>query len=86
MAIRTVRLDSDGERLLDHIVQTTGMSISAAFKDGLRVLESELEKEKGAAPYAIYEELELGPGGYSIAPSSSAKKAVKDVIRRKLGQ
>jgi len=86
MAIRTVRLDSDGERLLDQIVQTTGMSISAAFKDGLRALESELDKEKGAAPYKIYEELDLGPGGYSIAPSSSVKGAVRDAIRRKLGQ
>ncbi len=86
MAIRTVRLDSDGERLLDHIVQTTGMSISTAFKDGLRALESELDKEKGAAPYKIYEELDLGPGGYSIAPSSSVKGAVRDAIRRKLGQ
>lgn len=86
MAIRTVRLDSDGERLLDQIVQTTGMSISAAFKDGLRALESELDKEKGAAPYTIYEELDLGPGGYSIAPSSRVKRTVKDAIRRKLGQ
>ncbi|MBW1796825.1 MAG: hypothetical protein JRJ21_00185 [Deltaproteobacteria bacterium] len=86
MAIRTVRLDSDGEQLLDRIVQTSGMSISAAFKEGLRALEGEIENEKGAVPYAIYKELDLGPGGYCAAPSSDAKKSVKDAIRRKLGQ
>ncbi|MBW1719811.1 MAG: hypothetical protein JRJ43_09670, partial [Deltaproteobacteria bacterium] len=65
---------------------TTGMSISAAFKDGLRALEVELNKAKGAVPYKIYEELDLGPGGYSIAHSSSVKRAVGDANRRKLGQ
>lgn len=86
MGIRTVRLDDDTERLLSRIMQTTGISISTAFKKGLRALQSELGKEKSRRPYAIYKELDLGPGGYAIASSSDTKKAVKDAIKRKLGR
>jgi hypothetical protein len=84
MGIRTIRLDDDAEQLLSGIIQTTGMSISTTFKEGLKVLRGELEKTKTASPYAIFEKLDLGPGGYAKAPSSETKKAVKEVIRRKL--
>ncbi|MBW1796552.1 MAG: hypothetical protein JRJ38_19415 [Deltaproteobacteria bacterium] len=86
MGIRTVRLDDDTERLLSQITQTTGISISTAFKKGLRALQSELGKEKSRRSYAVYKELDLGPGGYAIASSSDTKKVVKDAIKRKLGR
>ncbi len=86
MGIRTVRLDDDTERLLSQIVQRTGMPISAALKEGLRVLYSELSMGKSNRPYTIYEELDLGPGGYAIAPSSDTRKAVREAIARKLGR
>ncbi len=84
MSIRTVRLDEDGERLLSQILKTTGMSMSATFKEGLKSFHSELHKAKCNTPYAIFKELDLGPGGYAISSSSDTKKAVKEAIRRKL--
>jgi hypothetical protein len=86
MGIRTIRMDDDAERLLSRIIQTTGMSISTAFKEGLKALQGEFEKSKTKSPYAIYKELELGPGNYAKAPSSEIRKAVKEVIQRKLSR
>jgi hypothetical protein len=86
MGIRTVRMDDDAERLLARIIKTTGMSISTAFKEGLNVLQSELGKTKTKSPYDMYKQLDLGPGGYTKAPSSETKKAVKAAVRRKLGR
>jgi hypothetical protein len=77
-------MDDDAERLLSRIVQTTGLSISATFKEGLKVLQNELGKTRNGSPYDIYKELNLGPGGYVKAPSSETKKAVKEAIQRKL--
>jgi hypothetical protein len=79
-------MDDDAERLLSRLTKTTGMSISTAFKEGLKVLQAELGKGKTASPYAIYKELDLGPGGYATSPSSETKKAVKEAIQRKLGR
>jgi hypothetical protein len=36
------------------------------------------------AAYEIYEELDLGPGGYAVAPSTETKRGVKEAIRKKL--
>ena len=86
MGIRTVRMDDDAERLLSQILQTTDMSISTAFKEGLKALQNELSKGKCDTPYAIFKDLDLGPGGYALGPSSDTNKAVKEAIRRKLGR
>ena len=86
MGIRTIRMDDDDERLLSRLTKATGMSISTAFKEGLKVLQAELGKRKTASPYAIYKELDLGPGGYTTNPSSETRKAVKAAIQRKLGR
>src|SRR5436189_68908 len=42
MSTRTVRLDEETEQVLDQIVQMTGMSISAAFKNVLRKIREPL--------------------------------------------
>ena len=84
MGIRTIRMDDDAERLLSRIVQTTGMTMSTAFKEGLKVLQGQLGKDRSGSPYDIYKDLELGPGGYARHPSSDTKRAVKEAIQRKL--
>jgi len=84
MGIRTIRMDDDAERLLSRIVQTTGMSISAAFKEGLKVFQGELGKDRSRSPFDIYRDLDLGPGGYVKNYSSVTKRAVKEAIQRKL--
>jgi hypothetical protein len=77
-------MDDDAERLLSRIIRTTGMSISTAFKEGLKALQDELRKTKTKSPYDIFKEFDLGPGGYAKAPSSETKKGVKEAIQRKL--
>lgn len=84
MGLRTVRLDEDTEKVLEQIVKGTGLSISAVFKEGLLALRDRLSAQPRRSPYDIYEELDLGPGGYAIAPSTETRRAVQEALRRKL--
>lgn len=84
MGIRTVRLDEETEKVLAEIVTVTGLSVSAAMKKGLLVLRNYAVREAQRIPYDIYRELDLGPGGYAIAPASRTRRAVRAAIRRKL--
>jgi hypothetical protein len=81
---RTVRLDEETEQVLHQIVQATGLSISAAFKKGLFVLQEEIAQHAQRMPYDIYQELDLGPGGYTIFPSTQTRRGVQEALRRKL--
>jgi hypothetical protein len=65
MGVRTVCFDEEAEKALGHIVRTTGLSISGAFKQGLLVLRTPLVLQAPSAPSDIYAELDLGPGGSS---------------------
>jgi len=84
MSTRTVRLDEETEQVLNQIVQMTGMSISAAFKKGLLALRQEVASEVQRTPYDIYKKLDLGPGGYAIAPSTQVRRGVQAAIKQKL--
>ena len=84
MSTRTVRLDEETEQVLDQIMQMTGMSISAAFKKGLLALRQEVASEIQRTPYDIYKKLDLGPGGYAIAPSTQVRRGVQAAIKQKL--
>jgi hypothetical protein len=86
MAVRTVRLDEEAEKALAHIIRTTGLSISGALKQGLLVLCTQLAQPTHQAPYDIYAALDLGPGGYAIAPSTETRRGVQEVVKRKLGR
>ena len=87
MALRTVRLDDDSEKILKELMTEMGTSISAVLIEGLRALE---DRRRRMAPrrsaWEIYEELDLGPGGYAIAPSTEVRRGVQEAIRRKLGR
>jgi hypothetical protein len=84
MGIRTVRLDEETEKALEQIVRATGLSVSGAMKKGLLVLRNEVAREAQRVPYDIYKELDLGPGGYAIAPATRTRRGVQAAIRRKL--
>jgi len=86
MSVRTVRLDNDTENVLEQLVQATGLSISGVFKRGLLSLRDEIGREKQDPPYEIYRQLDLGLGGYSIAPSTETRRGVREAIRRKLSR
>lgn len=84
MATRTVRLDEEAEHVLQQIVQTTGWSMSAALKRGILALRENLSQQHQKTPYEVYQELDLGPGGYAIAPSTDTRRGVQAALRRKL--
>jgi hypothetical protein len=84
MGIRTVRLDDETEKALADIVTATGLSVSAAMKKGLLVLRKDMAREALRVPYDVYKELDLGPGGYAIAPATQSRPGVRTAIRRKL--
>lgn len=86
MAKRTVRLDEETEKLLEQLVQRTGLSISAVFKQGLIAFRDQMAHPVGRSAYELYEELDLGPGGYALAPSSEPRRDVQEALRRKLGR
>lgn len=83
MSTRTVRLDEEAEETLERLRNLTGLSISEVLKRGLSAFESEAVSQVQRTPYEIYRELDLGEGGYAIAPATEAKRSVKDAIRRK---
>jgi hypothetical protein len=84
MAIRTVRLDDETEKVLQEVQAATGWPISEALKRGLRSLQEQVRREAERTPYDVYKELDLGPGGYAIAPSTATRRAVREAVRRKL--
>ena len=84
MATRTVRLDEEAEAALQHIRDATGLPISEALKRGLRTLRDRVKDETTRTPYDVYRQLDLGPGGYAIAPSTETRRGVTRAIRRKL--
>jgi hypothetical protein len=83
MATRTVRLDSEAEKALREIREATDLPISEALKRGVRLLQEQVRREAGRTPYDVYAELDLGPGGYAIAPSTDTRRGVREAIRRK---
>jgi predicted transcriptional regulator len=84
VATRTVRLDDEAEAALAHIRKTTGFEISEALKRGLRTLQERVDRESSRTPYDVYRQLDLGPGGYLISPSTETRQGVREAIRKKL--
>jgi len=84
MATRTVRLDDEAEMALKEVRRATGLPISEALKRGLRSLREQVRLEASRTPYEIYRDLDLGPGGYAIAPSTDTKPAVRRALKKKL--
>jgi len=84
MAIRTVRLDEEAEATLRQIREATGLPISEALKQGLRSLKGQIQDASKQRPFDLYERLDLGAGGYAIAPSSETRRGVAAALRKKL--
>ena len=86
MGLRTVRLGPEAEDALHRIVRATGLSISGVLTRGLLALSEDVARQAAGRPYDVYARLDLGPGGYAIAPSTDTRRAVRKAIRRKLGR
>ena len=83
MATRTVRLDDESEGLLEELQNATGESVSTVLKRGLVALREAMRKSTAQQPYRVYEQLDLGPGGYARAPARRAKQSIRAVLERK---
>ncbi|MDE0004499.1 MAG: hypothetical protein OXQ29_17565 [Rhodospirillaceae bacterium] len=83
MGIRTVRLDDDAEAVLSDLRRRTGLSISDVFKRGLQAYASASRDAEIKMPYEIYRKLDLGPGGYAVAPAREAKAHIARTIAAK---
>lgn len=84
MATRTVRLDEEAESALKEVRDATGLPISEALKRGLHTLRAQLRDQADRSPFEIYQTLDLGAGGYAKAPSSEAKRAIRQALNKKL--
>lgn len=84
MATRTVRLDEEAEEALREVRQATGLPISEALKRGLHFLRDRVTGEARRTPYDLYRQLDLGPGGYAIAPSTDTRRGVGQALKKKL--
>ena len=84
MRVRTVRLDEEAEEALHTVVGATGLSASAALKQGILAMSRQLSRQTSASPYDVYTALDLGPGGYARAPSTDARRGIRDAIKEKL--
>ena len=80
MAVRTVRLDPETEEILAALARDTGMSVSGVLKQGLLALR---DQRLAGIPdaFEVYRQLDLGPGGYALAPSTETRKGVTAVLR-----
>ena len=84
MATRTVRLDDEAEAALQQIREVTGLPISEALKQGLQSLRRQVREASQRRPYDVFRQLDLGPGGYAIAPSTETRQGVATALRKKL--
>ena len=84
VATRTVRLDDEAEAVLQQIRDVTGLPISEALKQGMQSLKQRVGEEARRRPYDLYQQLDLGPGGYAGAPSTDTRRGVATALRKKL--
>jgi hypothetical protein len=83
MGIRTVRLDDETEKVLKHVTKKTGWSVSTVLKRGVLVLREEVGRTSQQSAFEIYRRLDLGPGGYALAPSTETRRGMQIALRRK---
>jgi hypothetical protein len=82
MSLRTVRLDDEAEKVLEQVRKKTGWSVSTALKRGVLVLRDEVGRRSQQSAFDIYRRLDLGPGGYAIAPSTDTRRGMQLALRR----
>lgn len=83
MGMRTVRLDNETEKSLEEIRKATGLSISAVLKRGILAFREEVYHKASRTPFDVYSELDLGAGGYAVAPSTEVRRGVREALRKK---
>jgi hypothetical protein len=80
MGARTVRLDDDTERVLARLLRLPPMSIPELPRPTLVASERVVREERSVRPWDVYSRLDLGRGGWAVAPASEAKRAVRALV------
>lgn len=84
MGVRRIVFDEESQRVLEQVIQMTGWSISVALKRGVLALQDRIEQSPEQPPFEIYRRLDLGPGGYALAPSTKSRLGMQRKLRQKL--
>jgi hypothetical protein len=83
MGVKTVRLDDETEKVLKLVIKKTGWSVSTALKRGVLVLHDAVGQRSHTSAFDIYRRLDLGPGGYAIAPSTDTRRGMQLALKRR---
>jgi hypothetical protein len=76
-------LDEEAEQTLARLRDMTDLSISEVLKRGLNAFEAAQLAEVGRTPFDVFRQLDLGEGGYAVAPAREAKSAIAATLGRK---
>ena len=76
----TVHFDAEAEASLEEILRLTGLTVAEALKQGLLAYREKLGQPQARTAYDIYSELDLGEGGYAVAPSTETRRGVREAL------
>ncbi len=79
MTARSVRLDDEAERALSALVEATGERPSELLRQGILALHRD-HQAAAPDPFDLYSQLDLGPGGYAIAPATEVRRGVREAL------
>ena len=77
---------SDVTATIERMRQLLGKDNPVPDAQLIAFLREQLAQQARRTPYDIYAALDLGPGGYAIAPSTETRRGVREAIKRKLGR
>ena len=60
-----------------------GRLVEQALRHHLQALQEQVGREAGRTPYDVYQELDLGPGGYAVAPSTQTRRGIRQALQKK---
>jgi hypothetical protein len=84
MGVRKIVLDEQSERALEQVMRMTGLSVSVVLKRGVLALQDSIAQFHELPAFEIYRRLDLGPGGYTLAPSTKSRLGVQRKLQQKL--
>ncbi|HWG97565.1 MAG TPA: hypothetical protein VN647_10815 [Nitrospira sp.] len=65
-------------------MKKTSQSVSTTLTQGKLSLRAEMDRRNQQSTFEIYRRLDLGPGGYAIAPSTNTRHGVRLALRENL--
>jgi hypothetical protein len=82
MVHRNSYLNSETEKVQKEMKKKAGRSVSPTLKRGILVLRDEVSRHPQRSAFKIYQRLDLGPGGYTLAPSTDTRRGMQFALLR----